>query len=255
MQAERLTAQMEGMLCSLTNRVMVISPMPDRVQSLLASLSTGCFDVFALHSLNKGMLTALQPELLIYDAMPLPIHTVGAGHTLRGGEELLSAAQAAGVPVLMLVDSGSSAAQQEDVLSGAEYLLWPAEPEEALERINRILRERPAQPSSGLSSDELVFKDIRVHLRKMKVERGGVSVNLTKTEYDLLLHFLNSDGTVLTRETLLDNIWGMNYFGGSNIVDVHIKSLRKKLKDSAVSPKYIVTVRGAGYRLADDMLR
>jgi two-component system, OmpR family, alkaline phosphatase synthesis response regulator PhoP len=251
---ERIMERTDGVLCSLTKRVMVISPIPDRVQSLLATLSAECFDIFSLHDFNKGMLPVLQPELLIYDALPISIHAVDAGHSLKGGEELLSTAEAAGVPVLVLLDSNSYEEREDAIPSGAELLLWPAEPEEALERINRMLEERPAQPFSGLSSDEHVFKDIRVNLRKMKVERSGVRVDLTKTEYDLLLHFLNSDGSVLTREALLDNIWGMHYYGGSNIVDVHIKSLRKKLKDSAVSPKYIVTVRGAGYRLADDIL-
>lgn len=255
-QAERMMEGMEGALCSLTKRVMVISPMPDRLQSLLVTLSAECFDIFSLHDFNKGMLSVLQPELLVYDSLPIPIHAAGAVHSLKSGEELLRAADAAGVPVLMLLDSTSSYEDRgESNLSGAELLQWPAEPEEALERINRILEERPAQPPlSGLSADVLIFKDIQVNLRKMKVERAGVRVDLTKTEYDLLLHFLNSDGSVLTREALLDSIWGMNFYGGSNIVDVHIKSLRKKLKDSAVSPKYIVTVRGAGYRLADDIL-
>lgn len=251
---ERIMERTSGVFCSLTKRVMVISPMPDRVQSLLATLSAECFDIFSLHDFNKGMLPVLQPELLIYDASPVPIHAVGARHSVSGGEEMLRTAEAAGVPVLVLLDSSSYAEWDDVILSGAELLLWPADPEEALERINRMLEERPVQPSSNLSPDELIFKDIRVNLRKMKVERGGARVDLTKTEYDLLLHFLNSDGSVLTREALLDSIWGVNYYGGSNIVDVHIKSLRKKLKDSAVSPKYIVTVRGAGYRLADDIL-
>ncbi len=86
----------------------------------------------------------------------------------------------------------------------------------------------------------------------MTVDRGGQRIDLTKTEYDLLLHFISSDGSVLTRESLLDTVWGLQFYGGSNLVDAHIKSLRKKLKDSAVAPKYIVTVRGAGYRLADN---
>ncbi|RJE86037.1 DNA-binding response regulator [Paenibacillus sp. 1011MAR3C5] len=240
-----------GILCSLTQRVMIISPLPDRVRSLLVALSTDCFDVFSLHEFNKGMLPALQPELLVYDALPLPLPSVG--HTLEGGAELLAAARDYNVPVLVLLDATSYEEHSGHALSGAELLQWPAQPEEALDRIHRMLEDRPAQPS-GNAEDVRVFKDIRIDLRKMKVERGGARVELTKTEYDLLLYFIHSDGSVLTREMLLDNVWGSQFYGGSNVVDVHIKTLRKKLKDSAVSPRYIVTVRGAGYRLADDAI-
>jgi len=239
-----------GMLCSLTQRVMIISPLPDRVRSLLVALSAECFDVFSLHEFNKGMLPALQPELLVYDALPLPLPS--EGHTLEGGAELLADARDYHVPVLVLLDAPSFEEHKDEEFPGAELLKWPALPEEALSRIHSMLENRPAQ--AGSLEDIRVFKDIRVDLRKMKVERSGVRVELTKTEYDLLLYFIHSDGSVLTREMLLDDVWGSQFYGGSNVVDVHIKTLRKKLKDSAVSPRYIVTVRGAGYRLADDGL-
>lgn len=61
----------------------------------------------------------------------------------------------------------------------------------------------------------------------MTVDRAGQRIELTKTEYDLLLHFMTSDGSVLTRESLLDTVWGLHFYGGSNLVDAHIKSLRK----------------------------
>lgn len=239
-----------GMLCSLTQRVMIISPLPDRVRSLLVALSTECFDVFSLHEFNKGMLPSLQPELLVYDALPLPLPSVG--HTLEGGAELLADARDYNIPVLVLLDAPSFEEHKDGEFLGAELLKWPAQPEEALNRIHSMLENRPAQ--AGSLEDIRVFKDIRIDLPKMKVERAGVRVELTKTEYDLLLYFIHSDGSVLTRERLLDDVWGSQFYGGSNVVDVHIKTLRKKLKDSAVSPRYIVTVRGAGYRLADDGL-
>lgn len=244
-----VTEMPESVLCALTKRVMIISPLPERVRNLLVALSTDCFDVFSLHEFNKDMLPALQPELLVYDALPLQLPSIGL--TLEGGAELLGAARDYYVPVLVLLDASSFAKHGSVALPGVELLEWPAKPEEALIRINQMLANRPAQPAGSLDETR-VFKDIRIDLRRMKVERGGARVDLTKTEYDLLLYFLNSDGSVLTREMLLDNVWGSQFYGGSNIVDVHIKTLRKKLKDSAISPQYIVTVRGAGYRLADD---
>ncbi|MBH5319817.1 response regulator transcription factor [Paenibacillus sp. GSMTC-2017] len=240
----------EGVICSLTKRVMIISPLPDRVRSLLVMLSAECFDVFSLHDFNKSMLPALQPELLVYDALPIAQPT--GGHTLRGGTELLRAAAEHQVPVLVLMDKQTYDERGDADVSGAELLVWPAKPEEALERINAMLANSTALPGSIGAEDELTFKDITIDLRKMKVMQGATRIDLTKTEYDLLMHFMNSDGSVLSRETLLDAVWGLQFYGSSNVVDVHIKSLRKKLRDSAVSPKYIVTVRGAGYRLADE---
>lgn len=263
----------EGVLCSLTKRVMLISPLPDRVRSLLVKLSGECFDVFSLHEFTVGLLPALQPELLVYDALPVEQLGQGAAHTLKGGAELLQAAQAHSIPVLVLLNGAAYAASGDEELAGAELLVWPSDPGEALALINRMLEERPASmsaargqesglPGTGLTAaaavavtdeDIRVFKDIRIDLRRMSVTRGGRRIELTKTEYDLLLHFVSSDGSVLTRENLLDTVWGLQFYGGSNVVDVHIKSLRKKLGDSAVAPRYIVTVRGAGYRLADDL--
>ncbi|MGM0883527.1 MAG: winged helix-turn-helix transcriptional regulator [Bacillota bacterium] len=239
-----------GMLCSLTKRVMIISPLPERVKSLLVALSADCFDVFSLHDFNKSMLQSLQPELLVYDAIPV-VQSPG-GNTLQAGAELLESAEQHGVPVLVLLDQQSYAARGTAALAAAELLIWPAQPEEALQRINRMLMNRPVPAPNSAAEDIRTFKDIYVDLKKMTVDRNGQRIDLTKTEYDLLLHFMSSDGSVLTRESLLDTVWGLQFYGGSNLVDAHIKSLRKKLKDSAVSPKYIVTVRGAGYRLADD---
>nr|WP_245339339.1 winged helix-turn-helix domain-containing protein [Paenibacillus shirakamiensis] len=85
----------------------------------------------------------------------------------------------------------------------------------------------------------------------MSVYRSGAKIELTKTEYDLLVKLLLSEGAVQTREDLLSDIWETSFLGGSNVVDVHIKSLRKKLGDRASEPSYITTVRGVGYRMAD----
>lgn len=239
-----------GMLCSITQRVMIISPLPERVKSLLIALSAECFDVFSLHDFNKSILQSLQPELLVYDAIPV-VHAA-TGNTLQAGAELLESADLHAVPVLILLDQKSYDSRGTFALGAAELLVWPAKPEQAIKQINRMLLNRPLSAAQAAVEDIRSFKDITIDLKKMTVDRGGQRIDLTKTEYDLLLHFISSDGSVLSRESLLDTVWGLQFYGGSNLVDAHIKSLRKKLKDSAVAPKYIVTVRGAGYRLADN---
>jgi two-component system alkaline phosphatase synthesis response regulator PhoP len=105
---------------------------------------------------------------------------------------------------------------------------------------------------SGAGGGSRPFKDLLIDTGRMAVYRDSRELRLTRTEYELLLVLLNAGGSVLTRETITERIWGCSLFGNSNTVDVHVKTLRKKLGDNAVFPKYVATVRGAGYRLADE---
>jgi Response regulators consisting of a CheY-like receiver domain and a winged-helix DNA-binding domain len=234
---------LEGKACSLTKRIMTVSPFPERMNSLLHLLTAECFDLFTLHDLNKAFVSSLQPELIIYDATPHPpiVDAVDALHAA-----MTQTAHINGVSLLFLVreDARGMAAA---IPPHAELLVWPSNPQDALHQVNRMLGEWKAPDQSGYR-----FKDLTVDLKKMAVYRSSERIELTKTEYDLLLMFLTSGGAVLTREAMFDSVWGSQYFGGSNVVDVHIKTLRRKLKDSAVAPHYIATVRGVGYRLVEE---
>jgi len=236
-------------LCSLTKRVMIVSPLPERVNSLFVALSNACFDVFCLHGLDEPLLRSLNPELIIYDALPLPQVELELD-PLERDEVLLRNVINIGIPLVLLVaeDTMNDREQQSLELKGSQQLVWPVEVSEVLTSIDELLKR---QSSSANLQHILLFKDLKIDMKRMIVTRDGDRIELTKTEYDLLLHFLTSDGSVQSREKLLDVIWGLQFYGGSNVVDVHIKSLRKKLEDSAVDPKYIATVRGVGYRVAD----
>lgn len=233
-------------LCSLTKRAMVISPQPERVSDLLASLSAACFDLFCLHELDESLLGSLQPELIIYDALPF---IAGEAFNLPEQKQtLLRNVVGTGIPLVVLLDEHMHSRREELDLNGSELLIWPSSVEETMNHIQKLL-EKQASPVQ--LQDMLLYKDLKVDLKRMIVMQEDRRIDLTKTEYDLLVHFLSSDGSVQSRELLLDVIWGLHFYTSSNVVDVHIKSLRKKLEDSAVDPKYIVTVRSAGYRLAD----
>ncbi|MUT66604.1 transcriptional regulator [Paenibacillus sp. NEAU-GSW1] len=234
--------------CSLTKRVMAVSPFPERMHKLMRLLSAECFDLFTLHDWNKAFVSSLQPELIIFDATPHPQLNPDAVDALRAG--LLQTAHLQGVPLLFLVGEQATVASHS-LPKGAELLVWPGDPVNALDKINGILDQRAATGAGVGVESGYTFKDLAIDLKKMIVYRGTERIDLTKTEYELLLMFISSDGAVLTREAMFDAVWGSQYLGGSNVVDVHIKTLRKKLGDSAASPTYIVTVRGAGYRLAE----
>ncbi|GGG73998.1 winged helix-turn-helix transcriptional regulator [Paenibacillus radicis (ex Gao et al. 2016)] len=235
------------MACSLTKRVMAVSPFPERMHNLLRLLAADCFDLFTLHDLNKAFVSSLQPELILFDATPHPLLNPDAVDALRAG--LNQTAHLHGIPLLFLIGEQAKVASHS-LPEGAELLVWPGEPMAALRRINRILQQRTPSGGSILESS-YNFKDLSIDLKKMIVYRGEKRIDLTKTEYELLLMFVTSDGGVISREAMFNAIWGSQFLGGSNVVDVHIKSLRKKLGDSAAAPLYIVTVRGAGYRLAE----
>ncbi|MFC6333966.1 DNA-binding response regulator [Paenibacillus septentrionalis] len=234
-------------LCSLTKRVMIISPLPERVNGLFVSLTTACYDVFSLHEFNEGLLSSLKPELIVYDALPLT-SSPDYIEMLNQDQTLLRIATNYPIPLVVLLDESSYSRKAELMLDRAEVIAWPSSAELVMERMDAMLEN---QTGFAKSDDFIMYKDLKIDVKRMIVMKDNQRIELTKTEYDLLLHFLTSDGSVQTRELLLDIIWGLQFYAGSNVVDVHIKSLRKKIEDSAVDPKYIATVRGVGYRLAD----
>ncbi|HEV3187035.1 MAG TPA: response regulator transcription factor [Acidimicrobiales bacterium] len=130
--------------------------------------------------------------------------------------------------------------------SGADdYVTKPFVPEELLARVRAHLRRRPDKSTNAFQLGELrVIPDEGVvrHL-------DGTELHLTSTEFRLLTDLAAANGRVLSREDLLEHVWGYDYFGDSRLVDVHIRRLRMKIEPDPASPTYLVTVRGTGYKL------
>lgn len=230
-QAEELM----GAYCDTTRRIVVVSAYPARLQPLLAELTTRCYDVLVFRHGQEALLSSLQIDLLIAD------RSVAGHDPLSGMSELKT-------PALHLVEP--AALQDKHAVPGTAANpseAWPSDVGALLARIEDLAGK--SAPAAG--PDEAAFKDIRMDLRRVTVQRDGRRVELTKTEFDILRALLMSGGGVLSRQDLMEKLWGEGYFGGSNSIDVHIKSLRKKLGDDPKKPRYIVTVRGVGYRTAD----
>lgn len=238
-------------VCEMTKRIIMVSPFPGRMHELMRTLMEACFDVLVFHRWEHSEAGAMQADLLIFDVSGSQDEDpVGA---FRENMHPVHAA----IPTLFLVDE-SMLSGEGSIGAHEELLVWPARPQEGLHHVRRILRTGAFRTPDAESAadpdgvrDQLIFKDLRIDRRRMTVYRGGARIDLTKTEYELLLQLIEGQGTVQTREDMLNRIWGTQYFGGSNVVDVHVKSLRKKLGDSAGQPLYVATVRGVGYRLAD----
>ena len=174
-------------------------------------------------------------ELILLDIM-LP--------ALSGMEVLRRLRRESQVPVIMLTARDTVVDKVSGLVSGADdYITKPFAIEELLARIRAALRKRPAAPADAplLTCGSLVM-DVERHT----VEVDGRGVELTRREFDLLHYLLENKGKVISRESLLDHVWGFDFVGETNSVDVYIRFLRSKI-DEAFDIKLIHTVRGVGY--------
>lgn len=166
---------------------------------------------------------------------------------LSGMEVLRRLRRESPVPVIMLTARDSVMDKVAGLDSGADdYITKPFAIEELLARIRAALRNRREPEGKVLAAGSL-----SMNVERHRVTVGEQEVELTKKEFDLLQHLLENKGRVLTREALLDSVWGFDFVGETNSVDVYIRFLRSKI-DEAFNIKLIHTVRGVGYVIKDE---
>ena len=152
-----------------------------------------------------------------------------------------------GVVIVIL----TAKAETDDVVAGLEagaddYVTKPFEVPELTARLKAVMRRAS---SIGNGDEPVVVSDLRIDPRAFRATRDGEDLGLTPTEFRLLLELARHRGQVLTREILLDRVWGYDYLGESRVVDMAIKRLRSKVENNPAEPDLIHTVRGVGYRL------
>lgn len=193
--------------------------------------------------LGLNMANTEQPDLVLLD-LRLP--------DISGFEVCREIRQRSNVPIIIV----TAQTDTHDLVAGLEagaddYVTKPVNTKELAARIRAALR-RLVREASGRSPDVSRFGDVELRREAGIVLKAGNELALTKTELRLLIEFADHPNMVLSRDQLLERVWGYDYLGDSRLVDAHIRRLRVKIEDAPNDPRFIVTARGLGYRFNAD---
>ena len=182
-----------------------------------------------------------KPELIVLDIMLPELNGLEVCRILRKDMT---------VPILMLTAKGEEIDKIVGLEVGADdYMTKPFSMRELLARVRAMLRRTRM---TGLeSTEEAMIKigNLEINTPRRRATLSGVMLDLTQKEFDLLTFLAINRGLVLSREQLLERVWGYDYVGGTRTVDVHIRWLREKIEENPAKPKRLITVRGVGYKL------
>ncbi len=221
--------------------VLIVEDEESFVEALVVGLKR---EGFLVHVARDGVsaltvFEAVRPDLVLLDVM-LP--------SLSGLDVCREIRSRSRTPIVMVTAKSSEIDTVVGLEVGADdYVTKPYRLRELVARIRAVLRRAPRE--GEMASEEVVqVGEVALDPARHEVRLRGDEVQLPLKEFDLLEILLDNAGRVLTRETLIDRVWGSNYVGDTKTLDVHVKRLRAKLEDDPSDPKRIVTIRGLGYR-------
>jgi DNA-binding response OmpR family regulator len=224
-------------------RVLLVEDDERIRQALGLALADEGYDVVETAT-GEEALDLVDPDLdvVLLDLMLPGIDGIEVCSTLRSRGDL---------PIIIATARSDTA----DVIAGLEagaddYVTKPLIAGELAARIKALLRRRrPAGSDEAQGSPELELGDLVISTGREEVERHGAPLHLTHTEFRLLVELVSARGDVVTREQLLQRVWGYDYFGDTRLLDVHIRRLRRKIEPDPDDPTLVLTVRGSGYRV------
>lgn len=228
------------------NRLLLVEDEPGLVMTLTDRLMAEGYDVESATDAPSGLEMATSGS---FDAILLDVMLPGGN-----GMDVCRTLRQRGLqtPILMLTAKGQVVDKVVGLKLGADdYLVKPFEMAELLARVEALIRRAgsAANGASGATPTETYrFGDISVDFRKAEVMKGGQALDLSAREFKLLKYFVEHRGAALTRDELLNEVWGYNAMPSTRTVDVHVAWLRQKLEDNPRHPQYILTVHGLGYK-------
>jgi DNA-binding response OmpR family regulator len=221
-------------------RVLVVEDDTDIAEVLRRSLRLEGYDVRVA---GDGVAALEEAELFAPDAVILDLGLP----RLDGIEVCRRLREQGDVPILMLTARDAVDSRVEGLDSGADdYLVKPFERQELLARLRALLRRRPPRGSAFL-----VVGDLRLNPDTREAFRGDRRLELTRREFELLEYLMRNERLVVSRQALLDDVWGYDPFAETNTVDVFISNVRRKL-EAGGEPRILHTIRGAGYTIRAD---
>jgi DNA-binding response OmpR family regulator len=218
-------------------RVLVVEDDEDIAQALQRSLRMEGYEVRTVAdgetALENGRTFA--PDLVILDLGLPRLDGIEVARRLREDDD---------VPILILTARDALEARVEGLDSGADdYLVKPFERQELLARLRALLRRRPPRGSAPLK-----VSDLSLNTDTHEIMRGERSIELTQREFELLEYLMRNERLVISRQRLLDEVWGYDPFSTTNTIEVFVSNLRRKLEADG-EPRLLHTIRGAGYVL------
>jgi DNA-binding response OmpR family regulator len=222
-------------------RILIVDDEPEIIRLVVDYMRAAGFatDIASTGSEAVERAAADRPDLVILDLGLPGIDGLDVTRTLR---------RASDVPIIMLTARDDETDKLIGLELGADdYVTKPFSPRELVARVRAVLRRR----AGGAATEVVTAGDLRLDVPRMRVDRGGTQIDLTATEFALLETLARQPGRVFTRSQLLDAIHGIAFDSYERAIDAHIKNIRRKLEPAPHSPRYILTVYGVGYRLAD----
>ncbi len=225
----------------MNERILIIEDDPAILKMLQRGLSSEGYAIEIATDGNSGLVDAREykPDLVVLDWMLPGMDGLEVCNRLRLGSK---------VPILMLTAKDTVQDRIQGLDAGADdYMVKPFNLDELIARVRALLRR--TQPER---IPVLTFADLSLNTSTREITRGNRLIQLTAKEHELLELFLRHPRQVLTRDVIFDRVWGYDFGGESNVLEVYIRYLRQKLEDNDQLPRLIHTVRGVGYVLREN---
>ena len=238
MKAGEKTTQVET--AKETARILVVEDEPNMVTGLRDNFEYEGYQVLTAMDGVEGLARALNesPDLVILDVMMPKMSGLEVCKQLR--------AKRPSIPIIMLTARGQEVDKVVGLELGADdYVTKPFSIRELLARVRAVLRRTKTLPKE---LDSYSFGDIAVDLRHCRVDRSGQQLDVSSKEFELLKYFICHSGETLSRDRLLEDVWGYDNYPTTRTVDTHLVRLRQKLEPDPEQPRYFLTVHGVGYR-------